>query len=291
MPENVDQCPLCSSTRSNPFDQRIFRGSRVENRICGKCGLVYQSPRMTEEEMAVYYQAEYRRTYQGKEEPAARDLAVQTARAQNLLEFIRPYIGTLDRCLDIGCSAGLTLQLFKDQFDSTPVGIEPGDAYREYTRNAGITVYSSLDGLEKAGEQKFNLICMSHVLEHLPHPVEYMVHLRETLIETGGWLLVEVPNLYAHDSFETAHLVSYSPHTLRQTLEKAGFDIVCLETHGRPRSDVLPLYTTALAHPVFDTHQPWHPTLERWVALKRQMGLIRRRTLERLVPLRVWKII
>jgi SAM-dependent methyltransferase len=289
MPENVNQCPLCSSTSSDPFDQRIFRGSRVQNHICGKCGLVYQTPRMTEEEMVLYYQADYRRTYQGKEGPVASDLTVQTARAQSLLEFIRPHICTLDRSLDIGCSAGQTLQLFNDHFGSTPVGIEPGDAYREYTRNTGITVYSSLDELQKTGEKKFNLICMSHVLEHLPHPVEYLGHIGETLIEPGGWLLVEVPNLFAHDSFETAHLVSYSPHTLRQTLEKAGFDVVCLETHGRPRSDILPLYITALAHPVFDTPQPWHPTLERWVALRRQMGLVRRRILERLVPLRAWK--
>ena len=65
--------------RSKPFDQRMFRGFLVENCICLDCGLVFQSPRMTEAEMAVYYQAEYRRTYQGTEGPVARDLVIQTA--------------------------------------------------------------------------------------------------------------------------------------------------------------------------------------------------------------------
>ncbi len=291
MPEKVMHCPLCTSTSSNPFDQRNFRGSQVDNRICVKCGLVYQSPRMTEEEMERFYQADYRRTYQGAEGPVSRDLVVQTARARSLFGFIQPHIGIINRCLDIGCSAGLILQRFKEFYGSQSIGIEPGDAYRKYVQDLGIIVYPSLDELEHSGEKRFNLICMSHVLEHLPHPVEYLVHLREKLIEPDGWLLVEVPNLFAHDSFEPAHLVSYSQHTLRQTLEKAGFEIVCLEAHGQPRSDILPLYITALAHPIFNTMQPWRASLERLVALKRLMGLVRRHTLEKLVPNRAWKII
>ena len=50
MPEDVRTCTLCGSDRSVQFDQRSFRGRKVFNRVCLNCGLVYQSPRMTEAE-------------------------------------------------------------------------------------------------------------------------------------------------------------------------------------------------------------------------------------------------
>lgn len=287
MPVTVIQCPLCSSGRSNSFDRRKFRSFPVENRICQDCGLVYQSPRMTEGEMAVYYQAEYRRTYQGVEGPIVRDLAVQTARAQSLLGFVRPHIAFIDRCLDIGCSTGLILQYLRDHYGCQPVGIEPGDAYRAYAQGQGLTVYTSLDELEKAGENCFSLISMSHVLEHLPNPVGYLSHLREKLIEPDGWLLIEVPNLYAHDSFEVAHLVAFSPHTLQEVLRCSGFIVVKIEQHGRPNSQILPLYLTILCRPAAQQDlSPVRP--ERGVALKRRAGMFWRRILARLFPKRAW---
>jgi hypothetical protein len=128
---------------------------------------------------------------------------------------------------------------------------------------------------------------MSHVLEHLPDPVTYLAHLRKVVLVPDGRLLLEVPNLYAHDSFEVAHLVSYSPHTLMQIVEKAGFEIVKLEKHGRPRSKLLPLYLTLLACPA--ASQTWSLRPERGVALKRRLGMLRRRIAEKLFPSRAWK--
>jgi 2-polyprenyl-3-methyl-5-hydroxy-6-metoxy-1,4-benzoquinol methylase len=289
MPESVTQCPLCASSRSLQFDLRKFRGISVVNRICRDCGLVYQSPRMTEEETASYYRAEYRLTYQGVEGPIARDLAVQAARAQSLLGFARPHIASIFRCLDIGSSTGLILQYFKDHYGCQPVGIEPGDAYRTYAREQGLTVYQSLDELEKAGEKRFSLISMSHVLEHLPNPVGYLNHLRESILTPEGWLLIEVPNLYAHDSFELAHLYSFSSHTLQEVLRRSGFEVVKLIKHGRPNSQLLPLYLTVLCHPAAQLNlSTTHP--ERGVVLKRRLGMLRRRILARLFPQRAWVV-
>lgn len=284
--ETVKFCPLCGGQYSRLFSRQKFRGREVIYRVCQYCGLVYQSPRMSEVEMADFYQAEYRRFYQGDENPIAKDFATQTARAESLLSFIWPNIMAVSRCLDIGCSTGLILQYFKGRYGCQLVGIEPGDAYRNYASQQGLKVYATLDELENAGEERFDLINMSHVLEHLPDPVAYLVHLQTALLDPAGWLLLEVPNLYAHDSFEIAHLVSFSSHTLVQTLEKAGFEIVKLEKHGRPRSQLLPLYITLLAHPATSRIKNLHP--EKRVALKRWAGMFRRRVLERLFPKRAW---
>jgi SAM-dependent methyltransferase len=216
MSELVQNCPLCGSDRSNPFDQRIFKDQVVVNRICFSCGLVYQSPRMTEKETADFYEREYRRLYQGGEDPTTKDLAVQQARAASLLGFLKMHVQALSRHLDIGCSTGLLLQEFGKFYGCQSVGVEPGDAYREYASQKGLTVYESLDEMRKKDSAHFDLISMAHVLEHLPDPVGYLSALRETLLESNSWLLIEVPNLYAHDCFEVAHLTSFSAHTLSQ---------------------------------------------------------------------------
>ena len=288
MSETVLNCPLCKSEHSRLFGSRSFRGIAVVNRICRDCGLVFQSPRMTGAESAAFYADEYRLLNEGSLDPTARNMAAQHARAESLLAFAGPFVEKVTRHLDIGCSMGILLQYFADKFHCQPGGIEPGEAHRTRACNAGLVVHASLEELKKAEAGHFDLISMSHVLEHLPDPVGFLVHLREALLDQQGWLLLEVPNLYAHDSFEVAHLVSYSAHTLLQTLKKASFEVVKIEQHGRPRSAWLPLYITILARPKTGFSRTLDVRAEKRVSLKRQVGMLRRRILEKLIPGRAW---
>lgn len=288
MPENVRSCPLCGSDHSRLFDQREFRGRSISNRLCLNCGLVYQSPRMTASEADIFYAEEYRLLYEGSTDPTARNLSDQLGRAESLSMFARPLVDKVVRHLDIGCSFGVLLQHFREVYQCQPFGIEPGEGHRAHARKEGLAVYATLEELEKREKARFDLITMSHVLEHLPDPVGYLNHLRESLLESKGWLLLEVPNLYSHDSFEIAHLVSYSSHTLTQTMGKAGFEFVRLEGHGRPRSKLLPLYLTLLARPLPSAAPTWSLRPETQVALKRRVGMLRRRILERVFPKQSW---
>ena len=287
MPETVNSCPLCATEKSSLFDQREFRDHSVTNRICNACGLVFQSPRMTEEELAQFYEREYRRVYQGHEGPDPKDLAVQQRRAESLLAFSMPSVSGVGNHLDIGCGAGLLLQKFQAHYGCRSTGIEPGNAYRSYTQSQGVSVYPSLEALQDTHPNHFDMVSMAHVLEHIPQPVEYLRKLRSELLASDGWLLAEAPNLYCHDSFEIAHTVSYSPHTLAQTLEVAGFTIISLLQHGEPRSHLLPLYLTALARPAEESSRKI-PVPERGVQRKRQFGLLHRKILTRLFPKRAW---
>ena len=152
---------------------------------------------------------------------------------------------------------------------------------------AGAHGIPSLATMEMAPEGRFDLVVMSHVLEHLPDPVSYLGHLRESLLTPGGSLLIEVPNLYSHDSFEVAHLLAFSPHTLGEVLRKAGMVKDKSKKHGHPNSNILPLYLTILCHPAEENGkivvQP-----ERNVALKRQIGMLSRHILEKLLPNQAW---
>jgi 2-polyprenyl-3-methyl-5-hydroxy-6-metoxy-1,4-benzoquinol methylase len=286
MNEIVQNCPLCGSASSALFDQREFRGYQVSNRFCQGCGMVYQSPRMTEVETKAFYESEYRMLYQGQEGPNPKDLVVQAARAQVAVDFVARHVTSSFRILDIGCSTGILLQQFQTHFQAQSIGVEPGKEYRQYAQSLGMEVFSSLEELQLAGLSPFNLVCMMHVLEHLPNPLEYLQNLREKHLEPDGWLLLEVPNLYAHECFEVAHLLSFSAHTLAQVVQKAGYRVVQLRAHGLPRSQLIPLYLTLLAQPVSNPNYLFKP--EHLVRTQRQVGFFRRRIAERLFPKRAW---
>lgn len=238
-------------------------------------------------ELDEFYAAEYRWIYQGDEGPSSRDLQTQDGRASALLDFVADTILEVNRHLDIGCSAGILLGRFQDHFNCQPIGVEPGDNYRDYAQARDLRVYPDLSALFAAGEERFDLISMAHVLEHLPDPVGYLSDLHENLLTAEGSLLVEVPNLYCHDSFEIAHLMNFSVHTLRETLNKAGYSVLKMFKHGRPRSKMLPLYLTVLAQPdpikYKDKVNP-----ERFVAKKRKIGITYRRILQKLFPRQAW---
>lgn len=288
MPEEMKRCPLCGNSTSRLFDQRKFRNQFVINRICQGCGLVYQSPHMTDIELQGFYEAEYRQMYQGEEGPTVKDLGVQRERAQVLDTFTRQYVKNIDRHLDIGCSSGYLLQHFQSVFNSQPVGIEPGTTYRAYAREKGLVVYDSLDELDKAGEGCFGLISMAHVLEHISDPVGYLINLRTKYLREDGCLLLEVPNLYGHECFEVAHMVSFSSHTLEQVIIKAGFNQVGVKIHGQPRSQLIPLYITMVVRPLSSDSKIFQVHPEKYVRLKRRLGMIRRRVLTRLWPDKAW---
>jgi SAM-dependent methyltransferase len=289
----VTICPLCGASESDVFDRRLFHDEPVTNRICKKCGFVFQSPRMTQARLDQFYVREYRQLYQGDAGPVPKDLIAQSARAANLLAFLRSHgVTHLSRHLDIGASAGLLLQAIRSDYRCESVGVEPGLAYRELSQKAGLKVYPHLEDMPTEGESCFDLVSLVHVLEHMPDPVWVLAQLRQDWLAEGGWLLVEVPNLYCHDCFEVAHLASFSQHTLTQVLNKAGYHLLVVSKHGQPRSRLLPLYITLLAQPMTENElaaqADVRPDPVGGVRFKRRLGLARRRVVERLLPNLAW---
>lgn len=139
--------------------------------------------------------------------------------------------------LDVGCGAGQFLLRATDAgFDAQ--GIDPDPRSVSFvTGQLGLRARrGSLDML--GANERFDVISMLGVLEHVPDPVTFLrdasVHLSE-----GGELLAGVPNptslnrrvsrLSRHDwdmFLEPGHLYHYDPRTLRMLGERAGLHMV-----------------------------------------------------------------
>ena len=287
----VDSCPLC---RSGVKEHRFFEAIDVvdgegEYRLCDRCGLVFQSPRMTLESLKAFYAAEYRESVQGSAEPTDKDLRMQYARAKHLLKFSSPILTQVNKSLDIGSSTGILLETFRNKYGCAGVGIEPGEAYASLSRDKGFHVVSDIQDLDVMHEHSFDLVSMGHTLEHIAEPLDYVVALRKKWLLPSGYLLLEVPNLYGHHALERAHLIAFSKETLRETLYQAGYSVLKIKVHGNPRSRLIPLYITILARAVESAPQIREANSNsRGVRARRKLGMRWRWIATKLAPRWAW---
>jgi predicted TPR repeat methyltransferase len=282
-------CLLCGSDHQEVFTRVESFGYPLVYYHCEKCGLVFQSQEESQAADPDFYAATYRKIYQAHEEPTTKDLWVQAQRSQHLMDGLRKAgVNKIENMLDIGASAGLLLQAFKQAFGCQVTGVEPGEAYRSFAEQKGIRMFTSVDELGDSAPARFDLVSMSHVLEHLSDPVGMLRVIREKLLAENGLILLEVPNFYAHDSYELAHLVCYTPHTLKEALRQAGYEVVRFERHGVPRSDLLNLYLTVLARPASPQSDPGRVRPEKNVRLKRKLAMLYRRIVQKIFPHKAW---
>lgn len=244
-------CPLCGSPGE---DHRTFGWAQDELGqfryvICTRCGLVFQSPAPEEEVLAAYYAGSYHQQMLAEREDDRRNEWVQRKRAAHVIQFLDVHIEQVARHLDVGCSRGTLLEASAARFGCAVAGIEPGNRHRGLAVGKGLEVVAELSQLPSDHERSFDLISLSHVLEHLQDPVVYLRALKDQWLTEGGHLLVEVPSLYWHRALERSHLTAFLPATLKGFLSVAGFEPVAERRHGQPYSRQFPLFIMALAQP------------------------------------------
>lgn len=282
-------CLVCRSEEKRIFESVESFGYPLIYYQCQNCGLIYQDSDESMVSDPAFYQDTYRKIYQADVNPTVKDIWVQQKRAGFLNMILRKNnLMRPQNVLDIGASTGLLLNEFKEVLGSDVMGVEPGEAYRHYAEGQGLRMFSSIDNLTAEVDKKFDLVSMIHVLEHLPDPISYLVDIREKLLAESGHILIEVPNFYGHDSYELAHLTCFTPHTLQDTLKRAGYHIVSVVRHGFPRSSLFRLYITILAVPLTDKKEISEKSPERFVRIKRQFSMIYRRLLQKIFPKKAW---
>lgn len=142
------------------------------------------------------------------------------------------------RLLDVGCGSGGLLYVMQN-LGWEVVGIDPDPGAIEAAARRGFEV--SRATLEEAAfpDGSFDVITMSHVIEHVPDPE---ATLKESLrvLRPGGWLSIATPNAkslgrrrFGRDWLGWSipyHLLVFTPRTLRDAITRSGFLIENLRT-------------------------------------------------------------
>ncbi len=191
-------CPLCKTDRQQTYGNWYW---------CRECELYFVHPQPSQDELEEFYCSEYwAKMSGGKSIPMMLGARI---RAWHRYRLITKSFKTPGRMLDVGCAEGAFM--------------------REFNRHGW-----SADGIDyninTNADGKYDLIVMSHVLEHMRNPVDELRHYSKFLKHSGG-MYIEVPlmayppkqNDYlirTHKTFR--HLYGFLPVSLRLTVEQAG---------------------------------------------------------------------
>lgn len=238
----VVACRVCTS--ENHFIYLRARGYCIVR--CRECGLWYVNPQPTAEELSEFY-ARYDdgEQWRNGEEHFNREVRRAIARIKRS--------GSI---LDIGCGSGNFLRCMREAGFSVS-GIEPSGTGAEYAREAhGIEIHHGMieDYLAAHAEQRFDVITLLNVLEHLMDPARTLLQLRKA-VAPNGVIAIVVPDARFHDflgrlrrgagfadpywldrptSFLSGfklpdHLCSFEPRTVTSLLRRCGFRVVAMQ--------------------------------------------------------------
>jgi SAM-dependent methyltransferase len=178
------RCILCGgSLSSGPLLAGYrWRDQSFWFRQCRDCGSSVVDPLPSEEQLTeIYRQDQYHDVHCADVD----DEITPTAWSD-----IVPMLGRVARLLDFGCGNGTFLkQAASSGFEAVGVELDPL-ARERAARNSGCPVLSQ-DEL-KSRVQRFDVIHLGDVLEHLPAPVSMLRQLEELLAE-GGLFFIEGP--------------------------------------------------------------------------------------------------
>ena len=239
-------CPFCRSQRYRPIypayegacvtsDLRIVPNARIDNRLCGDCGFVWNDggPRGRSEEF-------YRDTYRLR-------LHAQDSRYVNFsAQGVSPFAGALvemladkadlpsGELLEAGAGKGDFLQIFSELKPGWKLtAFEPSAAYdvlRQRVPSAEILrgEYSTI-GIDR----QFDLVAALGVLEHVEDPVDFVRWLAARL-RPRGTLLLTFPDfaINPNDLFCIDHLSKMSAAHLAMIAAQAGLSVLSTNRNG-----------------------------------------------------------
>ena len=191
---------------------------------CGSCGTLQQPSLPAGSELA--------RLYRGmRDDGYLVEEAGRRRTARRVLDLIQAHVPA-GRLLDVGCGPGLLLDEARRRgFDVE--GIELSASAAEDARGLGMRVHEVALEDFGAGEQRFDVVVLADVLEHLSDPPSRLRQCRD-LLRPGGALCVVTPDPSSATArlagarwwgLIPAHTFLIPRATLRRVIRDAGFEI------------------------------------------------------------------
>lgn len=192
--ETLTTCPVCGGVDYDPYNITIWLGAKLRYYLCNNCGVFFLNPRMPDDQLDEYYAGMYRDELavlnRAEDVIDPTDRIRQIMRSKVQMGICGEYFAGCKTSLEIGCSMG-TLMHELAGIGIVPVGVEPDERYHHVEPANNYKCYADISEVPMV---PFDLICMSHSLEHLNHPMDYIRMLEATYAHAGTRYMIEVPN-------------------------------------------------------------------------------------------------
>lgn len=283
------ECHICHS-KKNPEPLKLHGSPLVDGQfgyavhpvIC-ECGLVYLNPRWSKDDYNVFYEKYYDDLYRLEIKP---DYGVDGVikNMVTILDRINIHIGKkVVNILDVGCGHGYGLKYLKEQIpDSTIYGIESSPecckTLKIETIGATLITTDFDSNWTDKYKDKFDLIILRHVVEHMLEPIESMKKLK-TVLGKKGFIYLSTPDmmhprieLRDYDKwweywFRPVHPYYYCKETLMFTLRYAG---LYPYIYGEEKEEIWCLVTSkeSMEFEFKNVYEKQKTVLEKYLQLK-----------------------
>ncbi len=223
-------CPCCHADITQ--STILFTKYHMPHAQCQQCGLVYTHVTLkTEVDAAQYDDTVFMRTYSAlKQHPVYAHL--ETTKINYLLQRTKMHAPEMHTVLDIGASNGAFMAaaqaLGLDTYGIEPDSSVAGTLHARYGQHF-VNGYFPQD--IPNNWPQFDLITLLDVLEHMVEPLPFLGSLRHQL-NSHGLVFIQVPNFQSlliqldgskNANFGTGHLQHFTPATLRDIMQRAGY--------------------------------------------------------------------
>jgi SAM-dependent methyltransferase len=242
----ISNCPLCEHNER----QVIFNRCDINIVQCNQCGCGYVE-KIPIDTSDVYGDEDYLLANTGDYLKN-----VEYRKERFGVERLRLIAQCLDRSpsesrlLDVGCGTGWFLEVAREA-GYEAFGQEWGKALATNTsERLNIKIWNeSLTEIDK--REKFDVITLFDVLEHIPNPKGMLLSIKEHLTDKGIAMLF-VPNLDSLGFWRlkeqacmvtpAEHLIYYTGPSLRRVFSEIGFEVLMYETRGMDIPDIYAYY-------------------------------------------------
>jgi 2-polyprenyl-3-methyl-5-hydroxy-6-metoxy-1,4-benzoquinol methylase len=232
-------CINCKSLSYKELYANDRHGINQQTVMCNTCGLVYSNPRMSKESLNYFYSSNlYREVYETSND-FEYDFSKRIKQVEKNIRINKPnfnkyypqlffdFIFSLNidykTVCEIGAGYGTNLLFFKN-IGKEVFGLEPSKTSTKIATDNQINVKQ---GFINELDNKYDMIMLKHVLEHLYDPLKDLEKIRS---HANKYLFIEVPgNIKRIASIQNAHNFYFTENTLHKIVTKAGFNIISTE--------------------------------------------------------------
>lgn len=232
-------CPSCSHEGTSGF-----RKFGYHHRNCPRCGTVWCSPRPSQDLLDEYYtawEAPRHWTQFLLNTDNSRKTLQYRPRTESIVSVMKS--GFEQRCgtaIDLGAGIGdFSLELAKLGYFRSILALDIAKECVDRCIERGLTARQA--SLADLDANSADLIAMNDFIEHVFSPIQLLDECRRVL-GTGGFLSIATPNgegfdfrIFKEKTVNVTppeHLTYFNPKSIALLLERAGFEVMTVETPG-----------------------------------------------------------
>ena len=239
--KSLRNCPICQEENGEILHAQNFvlpEGHPLSNGYdilcCDRCGFVYADTTVSQKDYDIFY-TKLSKYEDKKTATGGGESPYDAARLQKTAECIAEFLPDKSvRILDIGCANGGLLGYLKKLGYNNLCGLDPSPICAETTKQKyDIETYTGSMFELPDSFGVFDVIILSHVLEHIQDVSSALTNLKD-ILDKNGILYAEVPdakrylNFYVSPFhyFDTEHINHFSLKFLEKLLMLANFTII-----------------------------------------------------------------